>query len=164
VLSKLPVHVNDEWRPESMQALNEAVHQIDEHLYVAVTQAPSSGIIVRISGPGAPARPMEAAPAAPGSPSVIPVGGRVQNTKLIYQEAPVYPTMAKSARVQGTVELAALIGPDGHIQQLNVVSGHPLLRQAALDAVKQWIYSPTLLNGNPVSVSTTIDVIFSLSQ
>jgi len=60
--------------------------------------------------------------------------------------------------------LAALIGPDGHIQQLNVVSGHPLLRQAALDAVKTWVYEPTLLNEQPVSVSTTIDVIFTLSQ
>jgi protein TonB len=164
VLSKLPVHVNDEWRPESMQALNEAVHQIDEHLNVAVTQLSPSGIIIRISGPGGPARTTDVSTAAPTQPSVIPVGGRVQNVKLVYKEDPVYPQMAKEARIQGTVELAALIGPDGHVQQLNVVSGHPLLRQAALDAVKQWIYSPTLLNGNQVSVSTTIEVTFSLSQ
>jgi TonB family protein len=167
VLSKLPVHVNDEWRPESMQALNEAVHQIDEHLSVMVTGLKSSGIIVRITGPVAPPPPqpaMATATAPPAAPSVIPVGGRVQNMKRIYEEQPVYPPDAKSARISGTVELAALIGPDGHIQQLNVVSGHRLLRQAALDAVKQWIYSPTLLNEQPVSVSTTIDVIFSLSQ
>lgn len=88
----------------------------------------------------------------------------MQNAKLISKVEPVYPPMAKSARIQGTVELAALIGPDGHMQQLSVVSGHPLLRQAALDAVKEWVYEPTLLNGNPVAVSTKIDVVFSLSQ
>ena len=61
-------------------------------------------------------------------------------------------------------EKPGIIGEDGKIQSLNVVSGHPLLRQAALDAVKQWIYQPTLLNEQPVKVSTTIDVIFTLSQ
>jgi protein TonB len=76
----------------------------------------------------------------------------------------VYPAIAKSARIQGTVELAALIGPDGHVQQLTVTSGHPLLRQAALDAVKQWVYQPTLLNEKPVSVSTAVDVTFTLNQ
>jgi periplasmic protein TonB len=92
------------------------------------------------------------------------VGGRVQAAKLIRQPQPVYPQIARQARISGTVELAAIIGEDGHIQQLTVVSGHPLLRQAALDAVKQWVYQPTLLNEQPVKVSTTIDVIFSLGQ
>jgi TonB family protein len=167
VLSKLPLHVNDEWRPESMAAFNDAVRQIDEHLYVAVTQTATDpgGILLRISGPG-PTRVAEPATTltAPAAPSVIPIGARVQNAKLVYQESPVYPAIAKSARIQGTVELAALIGPDGHVQQLTVTSGHPLLRQAALDAVKQWVYQPTLLNEKPVSVSTAVDVTFTLNQ
>jgi len=112
----------------------------------------------------APPPPKKKDPPPPPRPAIIPVGGRVQNAKLIRQPQPIYPQIAKSARISGTVELSAIIGEDGHIQSLNVVSGHPLLRQAALDAVKQWVYQPTLLNEQPVKVSTTIDVIFSLSQ
>jgi periplasmic protein TonB len=97
-------------------------------------------------------------------PSIVNVGGRVQAAKLVRNPQPVYPQIARQARISGTVELAAIIGEDGHIQSLNVVSGHPLLRQAALDAVKQWVYQPTLLNEQPVKVNTTIDVIFTLGQ
>jgi protein TonB len=113
----------------------------------------------------------KAAPPPPPPPkkeapkqSIVNVGGRVQAAKLIRTPQPVYPQIARQARISGTVELAAIIGEDGHIQSLNVVSGHPLLRQAALDAVKQWVYQPTLLNEQPVKVNTTIDVIFTLGQ
>jgi protein TonB len=112
----------------------------------------------------APPPPKKAPPPPPPHPAIIPVGGRVQNAKLIRNPQPIYPQIAKSARISGTVELSAIIGEDGHIQELKVVSGHPLLRQAALDAVKQWVYQPTLLNEQAVKVSTTIDVIFTLSQ
>jgi periplasmic protein TonB len=97
-------------------------------------------------------------------PSIVNIGGRVQQAKLIRQPQPVYPQIARQARISGTVELSAIIGEDGRIEQLSVVSGHPLLRQAALDAVKQWVYQPTLLNEQPVKVRTTIDVIFTLGQ
>jgi protein TonB len=103
-------------------------------------------------------------PKKEANPSIVNVGGRVQAAKLIRNPQPVYPQIARQARISGTVELAAIIGEDGHIQSLNVVSGHPLLRQAALDAVKQWVYQPTLLNEQPVKVNTTIDVIFTLGQ
>jgi protein TonB len=109
-----------------------------------------------------PPPPEKKAPPKPSGP--ITVGGRVQAAKLIRQPQPVYPQIARQARISGTVELAAIIGEDGHIQQLSVVSGHPLLRQSALDAVKQWVYQPTLLNEQPVKVSTTIDVVFTLGQ
>jgi protein TonB len=112
----------------------------------------------------APPPPKKEPPKAAPRPSIIPVGGRVQNALLIRNPQPIYPQIAKSARISGTVELSAIIGEDGKIQQLTVVSGHPLLRQAALDAVKQWVYKPTMLNEQPVKVSTTIDVIFTLSQ
>jgi protein TonB len=62
------------------------------------------------------------------------------------------------------VRLHAIIGKDGAVQEVEVVSGHPLLLQAAMNAVKQWVYQPTLLDGKPVKVDTTVDVIFSLNQ
>ncbi len=92
------------------------------------------------------------------------VGGAVQAAKLVNRVQPLYPPLARQTRISGTVKLHAIIGKDGTVQQLQVVSGHPLLVQAALDAVKQWRYQPTLLNGDPVEVDTEIDVIFSLSQ
>jgi len=162
-LAKLPpLHVNDRVSRRSLSDFMQAVRQMDEHLmtsYASASTAPNS-VTVRISAPNV----AEIARPVPAFPGAIPVGGRVQNAKLISHEDPVYPELAKSYRISGTVELKALIGPDGHMKQLSVISGHPLLQQAALDAVKTWVYAPTLVNNNPVSVSTTIDVIFTLSQ
>lgn len=83
---------------------------------------------------------------------------------LITQVQPVYPPLARQARVQGTVVLNALIGKDGAIEQLEVASGHPMLAPAALEAVKQWKYKPYFLNGFPVEVQTTINVNFALTD
>jgi protein TonB len=106
--------------------------------------------------------------AAPPPPKVIPkrvmVGGNVQAARLVNKVQPLYPPLARQTRISGTVKLHAIIGKDGSVQQLAMVSGHPLLVQAALDAVRQWRYQPTLLNGEPVEVDTEIDVIFSLAQ
>ena len=88
----------------------------------------------------------------------------MQAANLVQQVRPVYPPLAKQARISGTVELSAVIGKDGRVGELHAVKGHPLLVQAALDAVKNWVYKPTLLNGEPVEVSTTIDVNFTLAQ
>jgi protein TonB len=82
---------------------------------------------------------------------------------VIHKVQPNYPPLARTARVQGAVQLAAIIGKDGTIQNLHVISGHPLLTQAALDAVKQWRYKPYILNGEPVEVDTQITVNFTLS-
>jgi protein TonB len=105
---------------------------------------------------------------APPPPKVVPkrvmVGGNVQAARLVNKVQPIYPPLARQTRISGTVKLHAVIGKDGTVQQLQLVSGHPLLVQAALDAVKQWRYQPTLLNGEPVEVETEIDVIFSLAQ
>ena len=98
------------------------------------------------------------------TPKSIRVGGNVQAAKLIRQPKPTYPPLAKQARIQGTVKFQAIIGKDGTIQNLQLVSGHPMLVQNATEAVKQWIYKPTLLNGEPVEVITQIDVNFTLSQ
>jgi len=83
---------------------------------------------------------------------------------LVRQPKPVYPPLAKQARISGTVKFTAVIGKDGSIQNLQLVSGHPLLVQSAQDAVKQWVYQPTTLNGEAVEVITQIDVNFTLSQ
>jgi protein TonB len=85
-----------------------------------------------------------------------------QAANLIYQVKPVYPQIAIRTRIQGTVVLEAVITKEGTIESLQVVSGHPLLTQAAVDAVKQWRYRPTMLNGDPVSVITTVTVTFTL--
>jgi protein TonB len=100
----------------------------------------------------------------PVTPQRIRVGGNVQQAMLIRQPKPVYPPLAKQARISGHVILNAVIAKDGTISNLSVASGHPLLIQSALEAVKQWVYKPTLLNGEPVEVVTQIDVNFSLSQ
>jgi len=114
------------------------------------------GIIGGISG-GLPPPPKE-------GPKRIRVGGQVQQARLISQPRPLYPPLAKQARISGTVVLQAVIAKDGTIQELQVLSGHPLLVAAALDAVKQWRYQPTLLNSEPVEVVTTISVVFTLSS
>jgi protein TonB len=100
----------------------------------------------------------------PVTPQRIRVGGNVQQAKLIRQPKPIYPPLAKQARISGVVHLNAIIGKDGTIQNLTVAGGHPLLVPAAMEAVKQWVYAPTLLNGEPVEVVTQIDVNFTLSQ
>jgi len=83
---------------------------------------------------------------------------------LLSKTAPVYPPIAKAARVQGTVVLQGLIGKDGTLKELHVISGPPLLQQAALDAVQQWVYRPYLLNNEPVEVLTSIYVVFTLGE
>lgn len=97
-------------------------------------------------------------------PMRIRVGGNVQRSRMIANPPPIYPKAAKEAGIQGKVRLQALVGTDGKIKELEVVSGPEELIQAALDAVRQWRYQPTLLNGIPVEVSTTIDVIYTLSR
>jgi protein TonB len=92
------------------------------------------------------------------------IGGNVMEANLVRKVQPVYPPLAKSARVQGTVEFTATISKDGNIENLTLVRGHPLLVNAAKEAVLQWKYRPTMLNGSPVEVITDIIVNFTLSQ
>ncbi|MBZ5555028.1 MAG: energy transducer TonB [Acidobacteriia bacterium] len=110
----------------------------------------------------APAPPPPAPRTEPLKPIRIPVSGGVQQAKLIYAPIPVYPLLAKQNHIQGAVVLEAIISKDGTIQDVQVESGHPFLVPAAIEAVKQWRYRPTLLNGQPVEVITTITVNFKL--
>ncbi len=114
------------------------------------------------------APPKPAAPVPPRATTIAPprvrVGGVVQSAKLLRQAKPVYPPLARSARISGVVRLEAVIGRNGTIESLHVMSGHPLLVEAALEAVRQWVYQPTLLNGDAVEVLTQIEVHFKLSE
>src|SRR2546426_3819393 len=92
------------------------------------------------------------APPPPKAPQRIRQGGNVQAALIMNRVQPQYPPLARQARVSGTVKLHAIIAKDGTVQELQVISGHPLLIQAALDAVRQWRYRPTLLNTEPVEV------------
>ncbi len=120
--------------------------------------------LIVAAGLGGP-RPVGVADQAdfpPSSAKRIPVGRAMQQAKLINQPKPQYPPLARQARIQGTVRFTALIGVDGRVANLVLISGHPLLVPAAQEAVQQWTYEPTLLNGEPVEVVTQIDVSFSL--
>ena len=96
-----------------------------------------------------------------GQDGAGPHRGSDQATKKIKDVKPVYPAIAQSARVAGVVTIEATIGPDGKVIDAKVVRSVPLLDQAALDAVRQWEYMPTLLNGVPVPVLTTVTVNFT---
>ncbi len=100
----------------------------------------------------------------PVAPQRVRISQGVTKGLLIHKQEPVYPTLARAARVQGEVVLSAIINTNGQIQNLQLVSGHPMLVPSAIAAVKQWRYKPYLLNGQPVEVETTITVIFSLSS
>jgi protein TonB len=120
-----------------------------------------------VPGPNSRALPPPPIPepvpeAKPQAPSRILVGGKVMEAKLIRRVIPVYPPLARQARVQGVVRLDAIIARDGTIQDLRVASGHPFLVAAAVEAVRQWLYQPTRLNDVPVEVITRIDVNFTL--
>ena len=119
----------------------------------------------KAAGTGARARDVmkiEAPASAGAAPGTLRIGGRVAQANLESQVAPMYPPRAKQARISGTVRFNAVIGKDGHVDDLALISGHPLLVQAAKEAVQQWVYKPTLLNGEPVQVLTTVEVNFSL--
>ncbi len=90
------------------------------------------------------------------------IGGDVMKGHLASTVRPVYPPEAKRDWIQGTVKFDATIDKDGHVAELKLISGPPALVQSAMDAVKQWIYKPTLLNGEPIAVLTTIDVTYTM--
>jgi protein TonB len=113
---------------------------------------PGQGMVAAVAPP----------PPKPTAPTRVKQGGNVTAASIINQTRPLYPPLARQARIQGNVVLHAIIDKDGKVAQLEVISGHPLLVQSALDAVKQWRYKPTQLNGDPVEVDTTITVTFTM--
>ncbi len=108
--------------------------------------------------------PMPPQTARPQTTRVVKHSEGVQQALLVRRIEPSYPILARQAGVEGTVRLHAVIGRDGTIRELEVLGGHPLLVGAARDAVREWRYQPTLLNGEPVEVETYITVVFQLRR
>jgi TonB family protein len=150
LIASLSIREGDSASQENVTKLQAAVKQFDEHLTANVS---GSGdlVTVQISAPGGAA------------PATIRVGGNVQTANLVNKVAPVYSAAAKAAGIQGKVQMDVIIAPEGYVREIKVTSGDPMLAQAALDAVKQWTYKPTLLNGSPVEVDTTVEVNFTLN-
>jgi protein TonB len=90
------------------------------------------------------------------------VGSGPVQANLVQKVEPVYPPLARAARVQGVIVLQATINTAGQVRDISVISGHPLLNDAAIEAVRQWVYRPFLLNGQPVDIVTTLTVNFVL--
>jgi TonB family protein len=109
-----------------------------------------------------PASPDSSAP--PEKPIRVRVGGNVIASQITHMVPPIYPPIAKTAHISGTVVLHCIIARDGRMLQVEYVSGPPLLLKAAMDAVRQWEYRPTLLNDKPVEVSTVVSVVFELGK
>ena len=97
------------------------------------------------------------------TPQRVRVSSGVQSGLLVRKVNPTYPPLARQARIQGVVILQAQISKDGNIENLQLISGHPMLAPAAIEAVKQWKYKPYLLNGEPVEVETQVQVNFTLA-
>jgi protein TonB len=136
-----------------------------------VVAPPSTTLAARSSTTATPAPPPTTRPVPvnvksappPASTGALRVGGEIKEPKRLTHVNPSYPDIARQARVQGVVILECRIGPQGNVTDVKVLRGIPLLDQAAIEAVKQWVYAPTLLNGVPVSLIMTVTVNFKLS-
>jgi TonB family protein len=192
VRASLPVQVGDAFGNEQMTQVQTAIKEVDEHLMFSIRNNPPDTTLTIMllpegirggvgtgaiggtasgvsGGAGTLGQVIEdrgatAQTTPPVPPQRVRVGGNVQANNLVMKVTPMYPPLAKQARVSGTVRFTALIGKDGLIESLQLESGHPLLVEAARDAVQQWQYKPTLLNGSPVEVITQIDVNFTLTE
>ena len=156
----MPVRAGDTLGTERLPEIERAVQGVDSHLRVHGTiQGDKMALHVALAGLSHLGSGTKLVP----TPHRINVGGNRQALNLVSKVIPVYPAEAKQARIQGMVSLQALIGKDGHVVELEMISGHPLLVPPSVEAVKQWVYKPTLLNGNPVEVITQIDVNYTLA-
>jgi len=173
----LPEHVAAARPPVFSDVLRQPLQMPDRARIIAEPMPPTAttgppipgagfegGVISRIGGVTVGPRPLP--PVVEPAPVTGPirVGSEVQAARIVRRVLPVYPPLARSARISGVVRLQAIIAVDGSIAELNAVSGHPLLIAAAMDAVKQWRYRPTVLNGKSVPVDTRIDVNFTLGR
>jgi periplasmic protein TonB len=149
-----PTEAPAEIRPETGIAAN-----VGEGVPGGVEGGVPGGVIGGVVG-GVPEAPPPPPPPPPTQP--VRVGGNIKPPTRIKNVTPVYPPIAQSARVQGVVIIEATIGPNGRVTDARVLRSIPLLDQAALDAVRQWEYTPTLLNGVPVPVIMTVTVNFTL--
>lgn len=181
VVHRMPI-IRDGWIHEPPRIPDKVVILVDLPIQIA----PGPGVIEGISGgiPGAANSTILDGILGPGSVLPAPraaethhtavvtappevkrykVGGLVKMAEVVHRVEPQYPAIARQMRIQGVVELVGVIATDGHLKELRLVSGHPLLAHAAMEAVSRWIYKPTLLNGEPVEVIAPITVTFHLN-
>jgi TonB family protein len=189
VRDRIGVHVGDSLMSNDIPRISAIAREIDDHIVVGFqtnsrTDGPAqvrlrigppiSGVVGGVSGGVVGGVISGTVGGVPGTPTMSPVpddgvqrvrvGAGVQASNLVNKVVPLYPPLAKQARIEGVVQFNVIIARDGTVSNLTLISGHPLLVAAATDAVKQWVYKPTLLNGQPVEVITNIDVNFTLSQ
>jgi len=151
---KAPLEPPDDIRPESMIELTPS----------GAEQPDGDGAGAPFGIKGAIGPPVAALPPPPPvERKPVRPGGKIQPPRRLTNVAPVYPPIAQAARVGGTVEIEALIGEDGKVRYAKVIAGKALLNEAALTAVRQWVFTPTRLNGEPVAVIMTVTVVFSLN-
>jgi periplasmic protein TonB len=150
--SRIPAQIKNVMEPAPPPSLQVAGIDDPEHSRGGL------GNVLDSIGTGAPVI-VKQAPARPPS-----ISSGVMAGNLLSRTSPQYPAPARIAHIQGVVVLQATISRTGAIENLRVVSGPPMLRQAAIDAVQTWRYKPYLLNGDPVEVETTINVVFNLAQ
>jgi len=124
---------------------------------------PECSWCVNIGGPSSGPRPPQPTVERPSKPQVIRQA-TIDPAMLIRRVEPVYPNLPKQIHKEGRVELRAVIATDGSIKSLQVVGGDPMFFQSALDAVSQWHYKPTILNGQPVEIDTHITVIYTMAH
>ncbi len=162
----VPVRYEADFRmPSAIPDQVAILHEIGMPLSPIGGQAAPRGLDGGLGAPGV-AGVLGIIPTESDSPPLPPpvrVGGRIQNARLLHKELPVYPPEAIEQLVTGLVKLEAIIGVDGAVRNLQLVEGHPMLASAAMDAVAQWKYRPTRLNGRVVEVVTLVDVRFNLT-
>jgi periplasmic protein TonB len=150
----IPLKAPDSIAPEPPRDLPEAVASGSN----VIIGAPGDAV-GDVIGPAPP--PRRIAPAAPSAP--VRPGGNIRPPQKVHHVAPTYPPIAQAARVSGVVVLEALIAEDGSVRDVKVLSSKPLLDSSAIEAVRQWRFTPTLLNGVPVQVIMTVTVTFALN-
>jgi protein TonB len=149
-----PVEAPSEVKPET--GIEQGVRNAASGIEGGVVGGVAGGIVGGLEAAPPPPPP----PPPPAAP--VRVGGNIKPPTKTRDVKPTYPAIAQSARVQGVVIIEATIGPNGSVQEAKVLRSIPLLDAAALEAVKQWTFSPTLLNGVPVPVIMTVTVNFTL--
>jgi len=168
----LPKPIEQAARPasEMPNGVIVAPSKFDNKIYIALRPEPP--VIFNptpwdqnaVTNPDIIGGPARAAVVRQGRNTPLRVSTTVEDGLLILKRLPVYPVIAKAARISGTVVLAATISKTGTIENLRVTSGPAMLQQAALDAVRMWQYRPYLLDGQPIEVETTVNVIFTLEK
>ncbi|HUQ95225.1 MAG TPA: M56 family metallopeptidase [Bryobacteraceae bacterium] len=144
IVTRIPVKEGESLTEDAPQEIGRAIAEVDSRLRANFT---ADGVL-QVSM----------------APLLIRVGGNAQAMKIVKKVPPLYPPLAKQARLQGTVRFMVEITKEGKVQNVVLVSGHPLLVPSSQEAIRQWEYTPTLLNGEPVAVVTQVDINFTLSE